>query len=588
MAGGKETPRQKMIGMMYLVLTAMLALNVSKSILEAFVAIEENIQKANMNQVQRGNKAYADVKDEFTGSQDEDQKAKRAKLEYVLKRMDIIDTETAVLIDMIDKLKVDILQTAGEQVKDIKNRDVATIMWTKTDGIQPARMNLIAVNAKDNYDIPMQIMGVNDDLKKPKGKGLELWNKFNEYRAKLVELVGAYQWAGDEKPFQLKVDAINDFVDFNDLSKKVNAMLEKNGKNANLKDDKDALASIYMEMTKLERNDVGEYKGLHWLGMTFDHSPLVAGIAALSSMQQNVLSARAMALEHWKSRVSTGEYSFNKIAPLAYGQPVANTGDSVYLQVMMAAFDSDNQPEVKVLEGAPSASVVAQDGQGIVGFVVGSGSEQVLKGTVAIKNKSGMWKTENWEYRVTIMKPAGAISLPELNVLYRGYDNQVEAVASGFDKTRLTGNVQMRQTAKGWIVTPQPGPQREATLTVSGMNSVTGKTQNLLSQKFLIKSMPKPDIYWGTVGDGGKASRQETRLFARYGEEIPLTANFTIRKWTLSISGLYGEPTGSGNVLSADAVNLIKQARAGSSVVISCEVVGPDKIPKRVTSSFRL
>ena len=44
MAGGKETPRQKMIGMMYLVLTALLALNVSKSILDAFVNIEENIQ----------------------------------------------------------------------------------------------------------------------------------------------------------------------------------------------------------------------------------------------------------------------------------------------------------------------------------------------------------------------------------------------------------------------------------------------------------------------------------------------------------------------------------------------------------------
>ena len=39
MAGGKETPRQKMIGLMYLVLTAMLALNVSKAILGIIVAI---------------------------------------------------------------------------------------------------------------------------------------------------------------------------------------------------------------------------------------------------------------------------------------------------------------------------------------------------------------------------------------------------------------------------------------------------------------------------------------------------------------------------------------------------------------------
>jgi len=36
MAHGKETPRQKMIGMMYLVLMAMLALNVSNEVLNAF------------------------------------------------------------------------------------------------------------------------------------------------------------------------------------------------------------------------------------------------------------------------------------------------------------------------------------------------------------------------------------------------------------------------------------------------------------------------------------------------------------------------------------------------------------------------
>ena len=43
MSGGKETPRQKMIGMMYLVLTALLALNVSKQIIAAFVTINDKI-----------------------------------------------------------------------------------------------------------------------------------------------------------------------------------------------------------------------------------------------------------------------------------------------------------------------------------------------------------------------------------------------------------------------------------------------------------------------------------------------------------------------------------------------------------------
>lgn len=43
MAGAKETPRQKMIGMMYLVLTALLALQVSNAVLEKFAIINETL-----------------------------------------------------------------------------------------------------------------------------------------------------------------------------------------------------------------------------------------------------------------------------------------------------------------------------------------------------------------------------------------------------------------------------------------------------------------------------------------------------------------------------------------------------------------
>ena len=45
MSGGKETPRQKMIGMMYLVLTALLALNVSNAVLEKFAIIDDTLKE---------------------------------------------------------------------------------------------------------------------------------------------------------------------------------------------------------------------------------------------------------------------------------------------------------------------------------------------------------------------------------------------------------------------------------------------------------------------------------------------------------------------------------------------------------------
>jgi gliding motility-associated protein GldM len=44
--GGKETPRQRMIGIMYLVLMAMLALQVSNTVLEKFILIDESLQSS--------------------------------------------------------------------------------------------------------------------------------------------------------------------------------------------------------------------------------------------------------------------------------------------------------------------------------------------------------------------------------------------------------------------------------------------------------------------------------------------------------------------------------------------------------------
>ena len=46
MAGGKQTPRQNMIGMMYLVLTALLALNVTKEVVNAFVTINDKLDQS--------------------------------------------------------------------------------------------------------------------------------------------------------------------------------------------------------------------------------------------------------------------------------------------------------------------------------------------------------------------------------------------------------------------------------------------------------------------------------------------------------------------------------------------------------------
>ena len=54
MAAANETPRNKLIALMYLVFITMLALNVSKEVLDGFGQMFKKIQSAN-EQVKKGN-----------------------------------------------------------------------------------------------------------------------------------------------------------------------------------------------------------------------------------------------------------------------------------------------------------------------------------------------------------------------------------------------------------------------------------------------------------------------------------------------------------------------------------------------------
>jgi gliding motility-associated protein GldM len=570
MAGGKETPRQKMIGMMYLVLTALLALNVSKSILDAFVAIEENMQKSNIAHLDRGNGFIGDVNGELTTTpNNEENKMKREKLAKILKQMEEVDKLTAVMIQDIDKIKMTILEKSGENVKDIKDNDELTLIWKKGDKVTPTRMNLMAVNAKDQYDVPMhEIIG--EDIKNPNGAGKKLWEDLNKFRADLIKTVGSYN--DGAKSFSIAPKAINTFKSNADLSKEVEKMIA--GSKANVRDDGQVLKDIYINLTKPERMKVHDMEGVHWIGATFDHSPLVAAVASLSSMQQDILSARAMALAHLKSKVSTGEYSFNKIVGLAYGPSIANTGDEIELKVMMAAFDSDNQPTV-----TGPGSIVIENGQGTLKTKVAGGAEMVLNGTVSIKNKSGVTKTENWTHTVKIMKPQGTVSLPEMNVLYRGYKNVVEGVASGYDQTVLNGSgVTLTKSAGGRYVGNVTTTGREASISISGKSSVTNKTAQLGTFKFRVSNLPPPQVYLGTIATGssvGKAAVSNmTRLFAKYPPEIPLNATFEVSSWEVTVSGAPRSIQGSGPSLSGEAMSLLKQARPGAKVSISAKYKG--------------
>ena len=58
-----ETPRQKMISMMYIVLTAMLALNVSTDVLNGFTLVQDSLNKTLYSSELKNNALYNQFSD---------------------------------------------------------------------------------------------------------------------------------------------------------------------------------------------------------------------------------------------------------------------------------------------------------------------------------------------------------------------------------------------------------------------------------------------------------------------------------------------------------------------------------------------
>jgi hypothetical protein len=251
---------------------------------------------------------------------------------------------------------------------------------------------------------------------------------------------------------------------------------------------------------------------------------------------------------------------------------------------MMAAFDSDKQPIVTVNGGSLKET---HDGRGFVTAKAG-GSELNLSGTITILNKSGVPKTMPWEKKIVVMKPQGTVSLPDMRVLYRGYQNVVEAVASGYDQTSVSGSgVTLSKSGAQWIASPGSG--KTCKITVSGKSTASNKTVSLGSFEFMIKSMPKASIYWGQAADGEKGSITATQLYARYGDGIPLTkAKFQVDQWAMSIPGAPKTVTGTGSTLSAEAMRFLKAAPKGSQVGFSCIYSGTGVRNKVSSSMFKL
>jgi gliding motility-associated protein GldM len=149
MAGGKQTPRQRMIGILYLVLLGLIALNVPDSLLDAFKNIKISLDQSSSN-VSRG------INDTYTTFENTKLKEQKDRSAPIYKRAKDATAAAEALYNYVQKLRDTLVQEGG--------------------GVNTA---INDVNARDNLDISPRLM-----ITQKRGEYLK--NKINETRKKLL------------------------------------------------------------------------------------------------------------------------------------------------------------------------------------------------------------------------------------------------------------------------------------------------------------------------------------------------------------------------------------------------------------------
>ncbi len=207
MAGGKETPRQKMIGMMYLVLTALLALNVSKEILDAFVVVNDGLVKTDKNFSTNNALLYSSLEAQLANDPvrarkavDDSKKLKKWATELHTFITDI-KTELVVAEDQVTKeiaaSKIDSLSTV--QNKDKYDNSTRIMCGETPDGsggkarelknkIIEFKKNLMGILPSEEVRKKTNLGLATDDPPK-KGTGIETWETQKFYHLPIAAQV---------------------------------------------------------------------------------------------------------------------------------------------------------------------------------------------------------------------------------------------------------------------------------------------------------------------------------------------------------------------------------------------------------------
>lgn len=545
MAGGKETPRQKMIGLMYLVLTAMLALNVSKAVLKGYVSVNDSLEKTKKN-ITENNRLISEA---FKASLAGNPKAAPYYNEALIAQKE--------------------LNEVYKYVDDVKGNFMGVVVGLpEGNGVKGDTINLkytgMWYDKIDDYDIPTQVLlGNPDNPKTGSLSAAELKSKLEALHSKLIAQLDRMQ----------KTDGLHLLEDdYKSLVKKINVLKP--------------VASGYVE----------DGKEFTWEMEMIDHMPMGAVFVSMNNIQANIKNVEAEILNQFSA--ASGKLSIKPdrlLASVVAESKYISSGQPYKANIFLSAgFTKLNEGDMEVMLGVDSLSatkgakgtpVKVIGGIGVYEAGTSAIGDQKYNGVIKFRKPDGSFEYYPFNAEYKVAKSAVAVSPDMMNVFYAGVPNPVSAGAAGVAPQDIV------LSASGAGVSFKPGAEAgkyEFNFTGTGecLITVSKKGPDGVKpvgppQKFRVKPLPKPEAKIGGKLSPTEMKKTELSVISAIGagaSGFDFKANYVVLEYDIvgKAGGGIKTASGKGSTLDAAAQQIFQKADVGGKIYVDLKVKGPD------------
>lgn len=433
MASRSLPPRQKMINMMYLVLTAILALNVSKEVLDSFTRLDADLVRSGHAHEMRSANEY----DAFAALAERIPEKYRAPYAQAT----VLRYEADSLVRHIERMKALVMA-------ECEGLPMDQVLKHNPDGTD-SLMASAAIDRKDDRDALTRLL-VGSEPGEPKqgaNTASELKQRVAVFRAKLMAMTGE-----KEPRLTASIEKLFDLADQRDASGTLN----------------------------------------NWESLNFYDVPVVAGIASLSKLQTDIRSAEMDVLKWMLASVEAGDAKVDRLMAAVIPQSHhVMVGDSFRASVFLAAYDSRNTPEI-LYDGAPLP--IDADGRAMLRLPANGLGERKGSGTIRFRGPNGPLE---FPYVVgyQVVAPTLVASPTKMNVLYRFVENPIDLSVPGVPAERMSAAISNGSIVRGpngsWIAKPGAGNDAR----VEGIVTMPeGGTRRIGPVLFRVKDLPAPSV----------------------------------------------------------------------------------------------